>query len=486
MQGHPSNIYQVLLSLGRLLCMNNKFLRLEVWPLYALMTAFWVFFISVIVYNEVGSPMVPGQYPNVTLQREPFRPFSPVLKVVMPAKFKGSDPASLSPYGPGMEQELLKLFVERHDYKLRRIYADSYDEAMAMLERNSVDIMVGFGCEPAFKPAKISRSPVLSEFYPVMVMLPDANDKSEEESLKSLDLTNVLFNKIGYSASQLAALQEHKGRAVLIDPATYALIMPMHTSMKTAGQLAEKTGYYWFWNSGDRKVDLKLAEFWKDPLVDTLVAELGERYYGFMPKRPRQHQLREINRVISDSIGTYSAHIAKAAAANDIDPLLLSAVIFQESRFNPAAHSYTGVRGIMQLTNSTADMLGVDRLDPEAAIMGGARYLRKIYNSLAHLEDVNEWDKWYLTLAGFNQGPTVMHRAVKAAGEDGLSQDWASVRKVYPGLYDRGLASSGFRPDEAVRYVESIRYYYYVLSGLANVGWPEHQDLAALLATSTN
>lgn len=155
-----------------------------------------------------------------------------------------------------------------------------------------------------------------------------------------------------------------------------------------------------------------------------------------------------------------------------------------ESRFNPSARSYTGVRGIMQLTLNTADMLGVNRMDPEEAIMGGARYLRKIYNSLDHLEDVSEWDKWCLTLAGFNQGPTVMRRAVKAAKQDGMPVAWASVRKIYPGLRSRGLASAGFRPEEAVSYVESIRYYYYVLSGLANVGGPEHENLAGLLATS--
>lgn len=438
-------------------------------PLYLIAALFALFVISSVAH-EPGPRQ--GQYPEVSLKRKPVRPWSPVLKVVMPGRLKDG----VSPYGPGMEQELLEAFLERHDYKLRPTYADSYDEAMKLLQRKSVDLMIGFGSEPSFKPEKIGRGPSLNEFYMVLVVLPD-------EELRGFDLSNVHFNKVAYSTGQLAVLREHQGRAVLLDPATYALLMPIYPSLKTAGQLAEKTGYYWFWNQSNKKLDAALNAFWREPLVETLLAEMGERYYGFMPEKPRQTQLLEISRAIDESIGVYSEDIARAATANNIDPLLLSAVIFQESRFNPEARSYTGVRGIMQLTLSTADMLGVDRLDPADAIMGGARYLRNIYDSLSFVEGLSDLDKWCLTLAGFNQGPTLMRRAVRAALAEGLEPDWASMREYYPGLYGKGLASAGFRPAEAVNYVENIRYYYYVLSGLARVGGPEHQNLAALLAS---
>lgn len=442
------------------------------WPLFCLAALFALFAVSSVAYNT-GVPATPGQYPDVALKKQPYRPHSPVLKVVLPARLKESE--GFNPYGPGMDHELLALFLERHDHKLKRLYADSYDEALRLLQRGSADLMLGFGCEAAFSAEKIARGPVMAEYYPVLVVLPD-------EELKGLDLRNVHFNKVAYSAAQLATLEEHQGRAALLDPASYALLMPMHASLRTAGSLAEKTGYYWFWNRTGKLAE-KFEEFWADPLVGALTAELAERYYGFIPKEPRQRQLREINRVIGQSIGVYSRDIARAAAACDIDPILLSAVIFQESRFNPEARSYTGVRGIMQLTMSTADMLGVDRMDPSAAIMGGARYLRKIYNSLAFAEDMSEWDKWCLTLAGFNQGPTVMRRAVRAAMEDGRDLDWSSMRALYPELRGRGLAGAGFRSAEAVDYVENIRYFYYVLSGLARAGWPEHQNLAGLLAS---
>lgn len=450
--------------------MNQTKFSIYMRPSLLFVALFALFIVSTLAYNSY-KPQAQGQYPAVTLKREPVRPLTPVLKVVMPSRMR----EDISPYGPGMERELMDLFLERHDYKVRRIYADSYDEAMKIIERKGADIMVGFGSEPSFEPENIARGPALTEFYMVLVVLPD-------EELRDFDLSNVRFNTVSYSAKQLAILKEHGSRAILLDPATYALLMPSHSNLKTAGHLVEKTGYYWFWNKNNKKINSKMTEFWDDPFIAVVLAEMGERYYGFMPKEPRHRQLREINRVICDSIGAYSEHISRAAAANNIDPLLLSAVIFQESRFDPTARSYTGVRGIMQLTLSTADMLGVDRMDPEAAIMGGARYLRKIFNSLSFVEGMSDLDKWCLTLAGFNQGPTVMRRAVRLAIDCGLDLDWASIREVYPGLYDKGMASALFRPDEAVAYVENIRYYYYVLSGLARVDWPEGQNLAALLA----
>ena len=51
---------------------------------------------------------------------------------------------------------------------------------------------------------------------------------------------------------------------------------------------------------------------------------------------------------------------------------LLRAIIYQESHFNPMAESYTGVRGLMQLTMDTAEDVGVmDRVDPLESISGG-------------------------------------------------------------------------------------------------------------------
>ena len=51
----------------------------------------------------------------------------------------------------------------------------------------------------------------------------------------------------------------------------------------------------------------------------------------------------------------------------------------QESHWNPEATSFTGVRGLMMLTQETANAVGVtDRLNPRQSVLGGTRYLTQL------------------------------------------------------------------------------------------------------------
>jgi soluble lytic murein transglycosylase-like protein len=58
---------------------------------------------------------------------------------------------------------------------------------------------------------------------------------------------------------------------------------------------------------------------------------------------------------------------------------LIKALIRQESAGDPKAISDKGAKGLMQLMDSTAAMLGVtDPFNPSQNIMGGARYLSQL------------------------------------------------------------------------------------------------------------
>lgn len=99
-------------------------------------------------------------------------------------------------------------------------------------------------------------------------------------------------------------------------------------------------------------------------------------------------------------------HIARSLdqAGSDValSPLLLEAVAWAESRFNPLAVSSDGAQGVMQLMPGTAADLGVDAADPDANVRGGARYLRQ----MLELFDGNI----ELALAAYNAGPTAVRR----------------------------------------------------------------------------
>jgi transglycosylase-like protein with SLT domain len=90
-------------------------------------------------------------------------------------------------------------------------------------------------------------------------------------------------------------------------------------------------------------------------------------------------------------------YIVDSGRRNSVDPLLLYAIMHQESTFKPRAMSNKGARGLMQLMPGTALRFGVTSIwDPRQNIEGGTRYMR-------FLLDKFEGDV-QLALAGYNAG----------------------------------------------------------------------------------
>jgi Transglycosylase SLT domain len=95
--------------------------------------------------------------------------------------------------------------------------------------------------------------------------------------------------------------------------------------------------------------------------------------------------------------------IREAATAYGLDPALVRAVVWVESRYNPYAVSPRGARGLMQLTSVTAREVGVTNVfDPRQNVFGGVKYLSRLIKR--HDGDVA------LALASYNAGPSAVRR----------------------------------------------------------------------------
>jgi soluble lytic murein transglycosylase-like protein len=128
----------------------------------------------------------------------------------------------------------------------------------------------------------------------------------------------------------------------------------------------------------------------------------------------------------------FAAEIAAAADANGIDRLLLTALVRQESNFNPTITSRAGARGLTQLMPGTARFLGLrvdakrkidERVDPVKNLDAGARYLK---------EQLLRFRKTRLALAAYNAGPRPV---IRYRGLPPYRQTRTYVRKVVEYLY---------------------------------------------------
>ena len=104
--------------------------------------------------------------------------------------------------------------------------------------------------------------------------------------------------------------------------------------------------------------------------------------------------------------------LARAAADNDLPEELFTRLIWQESRFDPAAVSPAGARGIAQFMPQTAAMRGLtDAFEPLQALRESASYLRELRTTFR--------GNLGLAAAAYNAGP-------------GQVEAWLARRSVLP------------------------------------------------------
>jgi soluble lytic murein transglycosylase-like protein len=89
--------------------------------------------------------------------------------------------------------------------------------------------------------------------------------------------------------------------------------------------------------------------------------------------------------------------IMRVGKRQGVDPRLIHAVVWQESKYKPSAVSGAGAQGLMQLMPATAQRFNCANVsDPESNIEAGTKYLRWLLERFSG--DVS------LALAGYNAG----------------------------------------------------------------------------------
>ena len=219
-----------------------------------------------------------------------------------------------------------------------------------------------------------------------------------------------------------------------------------------------KTGEEWLY----RKAQSFFARIQKDGTLRNLL----DRYYGHSE---RLNEMDVTNFLIRTRtvLPQYLRLFKQAQESSGVDWRLLAAISYQESHWDTYSTSPTNVRGLMMLTEDTADRLGVtDRLDPKQSIPAGARYLLLLKDNIP--SRIPEPDRTWLALAAYNIGIAHLEDARVLAERLNLNPDaWADIKKTLPLLnkaeYYSQLKYGFARGGAPVIFVESIRTYYKIL-----------------------
>lgn len=153
----------------------------------------------------------------------------------------------------------------------------------------------------------------------------------------------------------------------------------------------------------------------------------------------------------------YDQLIRAVSSANELDPMLVKAVVWRESRFDPRMLGGAGERGLMQVSEIAArdwarenrvENFRVEELfDPKTNLEAGAWYLHR-----AMLHWQQERDPTPFALAEYNAGAS---RAQRWAGGDG-------TQPISADAFQKNIDFPGTK-----KYVESIieRYRFYQRRG---------------------
>jgi membrane-bound lytic murein transglycosylase F len=252
----------------------------------------------------------------------------------------------------------------------------------------------------------------------------------------------------------------------MVESHTFSMNRRYYPELVVHFTLGEPQKLAWAIAPQNRHLQREALKWFAMPTTQKHLQGLVDYYFGHLEDFDYV-DLARYRRRIFKRLPKYQEHFKEAAEKYGFDWHLVAAQAYQESHWNPRAKSYTGVRGMMMLTQDTAKTLGLkNRMAVKESIFAGTRYLATLHTMVG--DDVPEPDRTLMALAAYNLGFGHLQDARQLASQmDKPANTWHGVRAVLPLLqkkkYYRGLPHGYARGSEAVQYVDRIRTYHQVL-----------------------
>ena len=386
----------------------------------------------------------------------------------------------------GFEYELAKAFADYLGVELEVRVCKSWNELLPSLDKEGGDFVAA---SVTITPSRLEVADFSNEYLSVQQMIITHKDNLQVNTIDDLEGKTIRVRGQTAYEEGLKKLKEDrldmtiqvrhdtpteeiiedvaKGRAeITVADSNVALLnRRYYPDIRIAFPIGEPQSLGWAVRKGEGALLDKINTFFDSIKQDGTFDDIYKRYYAYVEKFDHL-DIKKFQQRIKRRLPKYQHIIKKASERYGFDWRLIAALMYQESQFNPQARSFTGVKGLMQLTLPTAQEMGIEnRLDPEQSIVGGVRYLRKLYDLY---DTAQGQDRLSVALAAYNVGKGHVLDARRLASNMKLDPNkWSSLEKALPLLSNaRYYKKSQFgycRGSEPVFHVQSILTYYDIL-----------------------
>ena len=383
----------------------------------------------------------------------------------------------------GFEFEMARAFADHHGLRLDVLVPPSHLEMLQWLKQGRADLAIGF-LEPTArrKAMGVVFSQPYHEAHRHVVVHKDDELVGLDDLARrqiSVRLTSAYWDSLlelierGHSINLRPAdesleteqLIRMVGRgeldATLADGQILDIELARSTNVRSAFTIGAKRSHAVALRRDSPRLLEAVNAFIRQSVNGELYNVLYRKYFT------SRKSIRELARGRVDAedgrqLSPWDPIIRRYAREYGFDWRLITAQMYQESRFDPDAQSFAGARGLMQLMPRTARSIGIDDLDdPESNIEGGVKYMDWLRDRFDDTLPVST--RLWMTLASYNAGHGHVRDARRLAEQKGWDPNrWFEhtekamlllARKEYASKARYGYVDG----DEPVRYVRQIR-----------------------------
>ncbi|MEX2345273.1 MAG: transporter substrate-binding domain-containing protein [Balneolaceae bacterium] len=408
-------------------------------------------------------------------------------------------------YEAGFEYELLNAFAKEHDLVLEIVFREANENPHDLLNNGSGDVIADHYTITPQRKQFVQFTHPYSIADKVLVYSDSLNLQPETiaELTESGQPVTVRRNSSAFFhidafrqqgmeldirmmpddpglQSLLTQVANDTTKATVLDEPIANAAVKYIPGLKKGLVIASKDTVAWAVRKNSPGLESEMSRFLQqhfrpaadreEPRRTAFLNLLRQRYFAESPQIAEYYNPEEVTSGFG-YVSAYDGLIKSAADSMELDWLMLTAMIVQESGFNPGAKSMAGAVGLMQVLPRFSVTEYQNLYEPEVNIREGAQIIREHLDHYAYLDSLNQWS---FALATYNVGIGHMVDARRLVMDQNKNpNEWENIEDALLKLMQRRYyenARYGYcRGIETVQYVKQILNRYRMYTQVASI-----------------